>query len=349
VKNFWQKLEKGFFCLAPMYDVTDAAFRQMFVKYGKPNVLFTEFVSADGLASDEGRKKLLRELYFTEEERPIVAQIFGSQPETIGKAVKLIKDLGFDGVDINMGCPDKAVEKQGAGSALIKNPKLAQEIMAVAKKAAGSMPVSVKTRLGYNKIDYDWIKTIIEAKPDAVTFHLRTRKELSEAPAHWEEASKLAQMGHKAGVVVICNGDVPSVAEGQILAQKHGVDGIMIGRGAFGQPWLFAGDTEQGEEFLKVWPKTQSEEIRGLFKNSSPCSGRLKILIEHSKIFWDLYGPTETNQKLFNGHTKNFAVMRKHFKAYVSGFKGATTLRVKLMQTQNPDEVEAIVAKFIIS
>ncbi len=322
-----KKLNKPFFSLAPMYDVTDEAFRQMFVKYGKPDVLFTEFVSADGLANETGRAKLLRELYFTKNEQPIVAQIFGSKPETMATAGKLIKDLGFAGVDINMGCPDRAVEKQGAGSALIKNPDLTVEIIEAVKKAVGAdFPVSVKTRIGYNKIDTEnWAKILISAKPSAITFHLRTRKELSEAKAHFDEAEKVAKLCQEAGIVVLINGDIKNVAGGKSLAEKYYVDGIMIGRGAFGKPWLFAN--------LSTEPALPE---------------KLKIMVEHAKLFYDLYGPTETNQKLFNGHQKNFAVMRKHFKAYVSGFKGATDLRAKLMQTENANEVEDIVSSYLV-
>src|SRR6266702_3665286 len=146
-KNFWEKLKKPFFVLAPMADVTDIAQRQMLVKYGKPDVLYTEFVSADGLANEKGRKVLIKDLRFEKNEHPIVAQIFGANPENIKKAAALVAELGFDGLDINMGCPDKAVIKQGAGSALIKNPKLAREIIRAAKEGAGSLPVSVKTRI----------------------------------------------------------------------------------------------------------------------------------------------------------------------------------------------------------
>ncbi len=335
MKNFWQKLNRPFFCLAPMSDVTDTAFRQMFVKYGKPDVLFTEFVSADGLASDIGRPKLLRELYYTETERPIVAQIFGANPKTIRIATKLIKDLGFDGVDINLGCPDRAVEKQGAGSALIKNPQLAQEIILTAKRGAGDMPVSVKTRLGYNKLDTEnWAKTLLKAKPEAITFHLRTRKEMSKAPAHYEELPKIMEIFKNSGIIIIANGDIKNVEEGKKLVEQYGLDGVMIGRGAFGKPDLFAS--------LARSPTSGPLEV-GL----PAIEARLKIMLEHTQLFYDLYGPTEKNKKLFNGHTKNFAVIRKHFKAYASGFKGATALRTKLMQTQNPAEVEAMVTKFL--
>ncbi|MFA6475818.1 MAG: tRNA-dihydrouridine synthase [Candidatus Paceibacterota bacterium] len=329
MSNFWEKLNKPFFCLAPMYDVTDATFRQMFVKYGRPDVLFTEFVSADGLASEQGREKLKRELYFDKNEHPIVAQIFGSKSETIKVAVKLIKELGFDGVDINMGCPDRAVEKQGAGSALMKNPKRAQEIILAAKEVAGDMPVSVKTRIGYNKIDTEnWARIILETKPSAVTFHLRTRKEMSKEDARWEEAEILGRLGKEYNIPIICNGDVNSVEEGIELAEKYKIDGIMIGRGAFGKPWMFA-----------------DEAVRSRISGS--LEKRLLTAVEHARLFEDLYLPGPTNDRLFHGHTKNFSVMRKHFKAYVTGFKGALALRAKLMETQNADEVEKIIKDFL--
>ena len=352
MKNFWTNLPRPFLCLAPMYDVTDEAFRLMFAKYGKPGVLFTEFVSADGLASEDGRPKLLRELQYSEVERPIVAQIFGAQPETIEISAKLIKDLGFDGLDINMGCPDRTIEKQGAGSALIKNPKLAQEIILAAKRGFDNGPVSVKTRIGYNKFDPDWLKAIREAKPEAVTIHLRTRKELSEVEAHWELWPQVAEIFKGSGIVLIANGDIKDVEEGKELAEKYdNLDGLMIGRGAFGKPWLFAEDSGSTTWLREVGlPSSQKDNQTEIFSdNRSESSSepevslrleeKLKIMVEHAKLF----------QKLFidgTDHKKNFAVMRKHFKAYVSGFRGATALRTKLMETQNADEVEAIISAF---
>ena len=369
--NLWDGLPRPFFALAPMYDVTDAAFRQMFAKYSKedvnktvrswtsrssevqlrtvPLVLFTEFVSADGLASEEGRSKLLCELYFVSAEQPIVAQIFGAKPETIKIAVKIIKDLGFAGVDINMGCPDRAVEKQGAGSALIKNPRLAQKIILAAKEVAGEMPVSVKTRIGYNKIDTEnWARTILETRPSAVTFHLRTRKEMSKAEAHWEEAEILGRLGREYGIPIICNGDVTSVEEGQKLAEKYKIAGVMIGRGAFGKPWLFANLAQAKLGCQIERPPKPCAKADNLTPEPD-LETRLHIMLEHTRLFEELYLLGPTNGKLFAGHTKNFAVMRKHFKAYVNGFKGATALRAKLMTANNSDEVALIINDFLLT
>ncbi|MFA5736847.1 MAG: tRNA-dihydrouridine synthase [Candidatus Paceibacterota bacterium] len=311
--------------------MTDAAFRAMFVKYSKTQktkgapelVLFTEFVSCDGLVSDEGRLKLLRELYYTEEERPIVAQIFGSQPENVEKTAQLIKELGFDGLDLNMGCPDKTIEKQKSGAALIKDPVLAQEIIVAAKQGAGDLPVSVKTRLGYNEIDFSWLEKIIDKKPAALTVHLRTRKEMSLSPAHWEIFPEIVSRIQKEEIIIIGNGDVIDIKDGLEKAKYFGADGIMIGRGAFGNPWLLINN----------------------HKRKLSLEDRLRVMLEHTELFWNLYGPTKTNKKLFYGHQKNFAVMKKHFKAYVRGFVGASFLREQLMGAKNPEEIKKILLK----
>src|ERR1035437_227484 len=202
--NIWQKISKKgiFFCLAPMADVTDIVFRQVIAKYsrhgkvgGGPDVFWTEFVAADGIASEEGRKHLLPILKFTKGEKPLIAQIFGAKPENIKIACQVISKLGFDGIDINMGCPDRSVIKQGAGSALINNPKLACEIIRAAKEGAPKLPISVKTRIGYNVIEYKkWLPKILKEKISALTIHLRTKKEMSDVPAHFELAKDIVKV-----------------------------------------------------------------------------------------------------------------------------------------------------------
>lgn len=304
-----------------MLDVTDAPFRAMFAKYGKPDVFWTEFVSADGLCS-RGREKLLPMLKYTEAERPIVAQIFGSNPETIYGASALIAELGFDGVDINMGCPDRSVLKQGAGAALIKTPELARAIVRAALEGIAStgkkIPVSVKTRTGFNKVELEeWIPELIKENISALTIHGRTKKELSQVPARWGDIGLVVKMIKESGknILVIGNGDVKDLADGKRKALETGCDGIMIGRGAFGKPWLF------DEKF-----KTEDLSVRK----------RLEIMLEHTKLF----------EETLKG-VKNFSVMKKHFKAYVNGFDGANDLRVKLMEANNSGEVEAIVETFL--
>lgn len=323
---FWQNLKKPFFALAPMADVTDIAFRQIIAKYsnhgqknGGPDVFFTEFVSCDGLCSEIGRKVLLKDLKFTKKEQPIIAQVFGSNPENFKKCAKIIKKLGFSGIDINMGCPDKKIEKQGAGAALIKNPELAREIIKQTKISAKTMPVSIKTRIGYNKnIAQEWIAELLKEKPAAITIHARTRKEMSNVPANWDEIAKIVKLRDKinSNTLIIGNGDIKNLEHGRKLAKKTGVDGVMIGRGIFGNPWFF-------NKKLDYKQISQQE--------------KLKVLLEHTKLFEKL---------LIKPGIKNFAVMKKHFKAYTLGFASIKNLRVKLMKVQNYKDVEKIVNEY---
>ena len=323
VMNFWKDIKKPFLALAPMADVTDAAFRRMFAKYGKPDVTWTEFVSADGLclAPEEGRKRLLKAFEYTEAERPVVAQIFGSNPEHIEKAVAVVRELGFDGVDINMGCPDRSVEKQKAGAALIKTPELAKEIILAAKRGAGDMPVSVKTRVGYNKDELEtWLPVLLSAEPTLITVHARTRKEMSLVSARWERVKRAVeirdevQKDFKMKTLIAGNGDVTSREEAFKRVEETGADGVMIGRGVFGNPWFF------------------NSEIK---KENLLIAEQLKVMVEHTKLFEELCS------------YKSFAVMKKHYKAYCHGFDGAKELRVKLMEAGNATEVGKLVDEFI--
>ena len=341
--NFWKKLKNKngpasrlggpILALAPMADVTDAAFRRIIAKYGKftrpdgtigggPDMMFTEFVSCDGLCSN-GRKNLLPILKYSEKERPIVAQIFGAKPENFYESAKIIKKLGFDGIDINMGCPDKKVLKQGAGAALINNHKLAQEIIRQTKKGSGNLPISIKTRIGYDKYNEKefkkWLTALLEEKPAAITIHGRTKKEMSLVPAHWDiiaEAVKIRNKfdNSKDRTLILGNGDVKSVTDAEEKAKETGADGVMIGRAVFGNPWLFA-EKRPCQEPAK--PVTMA----GLFS----------VLLEHAKLF----------EKINKG--KKFDVMKKHFKSYVCDFPGAKELRIKLMAAKNTKEVEKII------
>lgn len=323
--NFWKNLKKPsaidlrarpIFVLAPMADVTDSAFRAIIAKYGKPDVTWTEFVSADGLAlaPEEGRKKLLKDLEFTDAERPIVAQFFTSSPDNMRKAAELAKELGFDGIDINMGCPDKSIEKQGAGAAMMKNPKLAREVLRAAIEGGGGLPVSVKTRIGYNKVELEtWLPEILKEEPAVVTIHARTRKEMSKVPARWEFVKRAVEIRNELGsdTLILGNGDALNIEDAKKKCEETGADGAMLGRAIFGMPWLF------------------SEKVPTLEE-------RLLVMIEHTKLF-------EKNL----GEVKNFAVMKKHYKAYVNGFNGAGDLRGKLMEANNAKEVDDIVEKFL--
>lgn len=329
-KGFWSKLKKPFFVLAPMANVTDCVFRKLFAKYGKPDVTWTEFVSADGLLS-KGKSKLLIDLKYSNKERPIVAQLFTGHPEQMEKACRLVAGLGFDGIDINMGCPDRAVEKQGGGASLIKNKDLAIQIIQAARDGVLSaykkrgvknfpksiIPISVKTRIGYNKVDFDWIKTLLEQKLPVLTVHLRTRKEMSNCDAHWELMPEIVKLRNEIckDTLIIGNGDVTSMTDAKEKIAKYGCDGVMVGRGIFGKPWFFT-DVSHPE--------------------TTDISFRLGVLVEHTKAF----------EKEFK-NIKSFDIMKKHFKAYVNGFDGAKELRVELMGAKSAKEVSQIIKRFL--
>jgi len=340
--NFWKQLKTPFFVLAPMADVTDMAFRQIVVDCGKPDVLYTEFVSASGLYSEKGKPKLLPHLKFKENERPIIAQLFGSVPAHFYEAAKIIAGFcpvvdfsdaqsatpkatekfttGFDGVDINMGCPAGKIVKQDSGSGLILNPALAQEIIRETKRGilqAGpvSIPVSVKTRIGYNSIiTEEWISKIIEAEPDAIIVHGRTMKEASKVPAHWDEIEKAGKLCHEAGIPIIGNGDVMSYVEGVEKAKQYNLDGIMVGRGIFHNPWFFNPSVD---------PATKTPEER------------IALLKKHIENFIELWNPPEAGAL----QARNFAVMKRFIKTYINDFRGAKDLREKLMNIKNPYDI----------
>ena len=307
--TFWQRLSKPIIALAPMADVTDPAFRRIIAKYGKPDVFWTEFVFADGLFRG-GYDALIKDLAFTEAEHPIVAQFFTASPEMMCKAAALANDLGFDGIDINMGCPDKNVQKHGAGAGLIKTPGLAQELIRAAKQGAGGLPVSVKTRLGWSENELETLlPALLEAEPAVITIHARTRDELSLVPARWEYVRRAVEIRNenRSATLIFGNGDVSCVAEATHRAQESGCDGVMIGRAVFGNPWLFA----------KPYPTLTVQQ-------------KLEVLVEHAKLHEELLPH------------KPFAIMKKHFKCYVTAWRGAKELRIKLMDARNASEVEAI-------
>ncbi len=319
--GFWKQLKKPFFALAPMDDVTDFPFRTMLARHGKPDVCWTEFVSADGLMHPDGLRALLPKLeYDGETERPIVAQLFSASPEKMRQAAYLIADLGFDGVDINMGCPDKAINRQGAGAALIKSPTLAKELIIAAKEGVAShhrpIPVSVKTRIGWNKDELEtWIPELLSVSPAAITVHARTRKEMSLVPARWDRIARAVEIAKGTGVLIVGNGDVIDLADGRAKAKETGADGIMIGRATLGNPWVFN-------------PRKKNVTIEE----------KLLALVEHATLFEQFYG---------EGH--RFDVMRKFSKAYVGGFDHAKDLRAVLMESKNAADTEWIVVEFLAS
>ena len=327
MKNFWNTIQKPAMVIAPMADVTDVAFRRMFARYGKPDVMWTEFVSCDGLyhtREKQGMKDtenpLMYDLLYDEGERPIVAQLFTGDPKMMEYGARLAQELGFDGVDINMGCPQRNINHQGAGAELIKTPSLAQEIVYAAKQGAPNIPVSVKTRTGYNVHEIEtWIPALLGTKPAVLTLHARTKKQMSKVPAQWEHVARTVQIRDERGsdAFIFGNGDVNSLDEAHTRGKETNCDGVMIGRGIFGNPWFF--NPNQSPSRLDLDGR---KEI-------------LHVLLEHTRLFEELLPH------------KNFSIMKKHYKAYITGWDGAKELRIKLMEAKNGDDVAQIIELLI--
>lgn len=295
-----------------MEDVTDFVFREIVSDLPKPDVFFTEFTNADGLCS-AGKSIVMQKLKYTENQRPIVAQIWGTDIGNLSKSAKLIKDLKFDGVDINMACPVRAVINKGAGGALIKNFELTKQIIAAVKRGAPDIPVSVKTRLGFDTIDTrEWIRFLLEQKLDAITIHGRTVRQMSKGEANWEEIGKAVKIKNKIApqTILLGNGDIKSYKQAREMYGKYCVDGVMIGRGIFSNPWIFAKINES-----KLHTK---EEY-------------IELLLKHIKLFEKTWGTT-----------KNFEILKKFFKMYIRDFSGANLLRQKLMNCKNSIEVKEV-------
>lgn len=323
MKFSWQSLKKPFFALAPMEGGTDTVFRQIIASCGRPDVMFTEFTNVEGLLSS-GRQEVERRLFFENLEKPLIAQIWGKNPDAYYQVSKQLKGDGFDGIDINMGCPERTVVKNGCCSALIENQPLAKEIIEAVRKGSDGLPVSVKTRIGFKTIETErWIGFLLEQNLDALTVHLRTQKEMSNVPAHWEEARKIVKIKKQKGksTILIGNGDVFNLKQGRELSNKYDLNGIMIGRGAFYNPYVF-------DEFVDY--ETQTKEQR------------IELLKKHLNLFektWlEKYKVDDTTYK------KLYPPLKRYFKIYISGFEGASDLRVELMQTKSINEVKAVLA-----
>lgn len=307
--------------LSPMDGVTDAAMRYITAKYGQPKYLFTEFVSVDALhfAVGERREKLLKTLIKARDVDKLVkwpleiAQIFGHNPEYFKEAAELIESLGFDGIDINMGCPAHKVEEQGSGAGLIRTPERAKEIVK-AVKSATKLPVSVKTRIGVNaNIVEQWMEQLMEVVPVHITVHGRTLKQMYMGQADWVAIAKAAEVVHKHNGVIFGNGDVANIKQAKEYIDKYKVDGVLIGRAAEGNPFVFKTDELPSWEILQ------------------------KVMLEHAQIYEQIFGP---------GY---FMPMRKHLAWYCKGFPGAVELRMKLMQTNSTEEVKMVVKRIFKS
>lgn len=320
--NIWDELKKPYFVLAPMDDVTDTVFRQVVADLAPPDLFFTEFVNVEALNS-KGRDKTLPRLRLdSEKERPVIAQIWGLNPENFYKAAIDITEMGYDGIDLNFGCPDKNVTRNGACSAFIlpeNRPRALELIQATQEgtraavkagrqKGMSPLPVSAKTRLGFNAIDFSWHELLLQQDLAALTVHGRTKKQMSKVPADWDKIGEIRAIRDRVAphVKIVGNGDVLSHAQGVELAQKYQLDGIMIGRGVFSDPYVFAKQSP--------WETISPQE-------------RLKIYRRHVELF----------AKTWQNEERKIVTLNKFCKIYVNGFDGAKELREELMAARSSD------------
>ncbi|EKO2804771.1 tRNA dihydrouridine synthase [Staphylococcus aureus] len=314
-ENFWSELPRPFFILAPMEDVTDVVFRHVVSEAARPDVFFTEFTNTESFCHPEGIHSVRGRLTFSEDEQPMVAHIWGDKPEQFRETSIQLAKMGFKGIDLNMGCPVANVAKKGKGSGLILRPDVAAEIIQATK--AGGLPVSVKTRLGYYEIDEwkDWLKHVFEQDIANLSIHLRTRKEMSKVDAHWEliEAIKNLRDEIAPNTLLTINGDIPDRKTGLELAEKYGIDGVMIGRGIFHNPFAF---------------------------EKEPREHTSKELLDLLRLHLSLFNKYEKDE------IRQFKSLRRFFKIYVRGIRGASELRHQLMNTQSIAEARALLDEF---
>ena len=329
--NFWRSIRKPITALAPMEDITDSAFRRIVSRCGKPDVFFTEFVNAAGMCS-KGRNAVIHRLRFSDEERPIVAQIWGNKPDNFRKTAADIQEMGFDGIDLNMGCPVKKIVKSGTCSALIENPTLARELYLATREGAPDIAVSIKTRLGYRtRKTAEWSKFLLDLEPDALIMHGRTAKELYSKPADWNEIGLVVDLRNrmKKKTLIIGNGDVKGAGEIRSFFRNYGVDGVMVGRGILHNLFLFRGLDKDApaDTSADARPGVASAD----FSTLSP-SEKLEYFLTHISLYNEMWSVE-----------KNFNVMKKFVKVYVTGFDGAPELRRVLMEAKGYEQMSAII------
>ncbi len=303
-----------------MEDVTDTVFRRIVGLCGRPDLFFTEFIHTDVvLAKRRGRPGVTPRLVYSPQELPLVAQIWGNDPSAYARAAKRLASMGFSGVDINMGCPVRKIRKKGACAGLIRRPALAAELIAAAKE--GGLPVSVKTRTGYDRHDTErWVAHLLLQGIDALTVHGRYAEQESDEPANWNEIGRAAAIARELGVetAVVGNGDVTSRAEIAERCRAYGLDGVMVGRGVFVDPYLFAAGERAG-----TFPRADAAQ-------------KLDLLHAHLRLYRDVWGAT-----------RNYEILKKFYKIYLTGFPAAESLRARLNATHDYEAAEAVIADFL--
>jgi len=365
--TFWHRIPKPIIALSPMDGVTDAPFRFISAKYGRPDIHFTEFTNVEGLTRNAA--VMLDDFLYSEIERPVIAQIYGSEPESFYKIAVLVCELGFDGIDVNMGCPAKNVAARGCGAALIRNPPLAKEIIRQVKRGVQDwsegrniedlglkprmslkvrrmnlgrigvetlperklIPVSVKTRIGYDSIVVeDWVKHLLEEEPVAISLHGRTLKQMYQGFADWDAIARAAEIIHQTPTLVLGNGDLEDMDGVIRRVRQTGVDGVLLGRGAIGNPWVFA-------EKEKVKALLAGEDDANFEIKTVDLAVRFQVLLEHARRFEEIKGGDR------------FAAMRKHFGWYCKGMPGAAELRGQMFRTKSSSEVEKVLEDYLKS
>ncbi len=347
----WFTTARPILALAPMAGVTDASYRQLIKRVAPETIVYTEFLSSDALAY--GAEKTLKMLEFDPAiERPFIVQIFGASPAKFLEACKVIEQIGADGIDINMGCPAAKIVSSCYGSALIRNPKLAAELVHAATNAV-SIPVSVKTRLGWDKTEelIPFCKGLVEAGAKALSIHGRRYHDKFAGAANWDPIYALKR---EVSVPVIGNGDIASVDDA--LAKIGNLDGVMVGRGTFGNPWVMReiseafGGLKERDELTGRWViqhaknpafakamagKQKPNSVLQQASASSPedrmsiFRERLPFILEHC----DLSVKTK-------GEKRGVLEMRRHLSSYIKGFDGAKELRMRVLTLEHLDDVK---------
>ena len=313
MENFWKTLKKPIIGLAPMDGVTDEPMRQIQCSIVKPSVLYTEFVSVEGFARKP--EAFQKTLFFQENERPIIVQLFGYTPELFYEAISQMKEMNFDGIDINMGCPAKSVLQRGGGGALIGNYDLAGRIieksLEAIKESKKEISLSVKTRIGKDKIiTREWISFLCQFPISEITVHGRLLKEGNSGEVNWEKIKVAGEIAHNKEIVCLGNGGIKSFSEARQKTNNFGLDGVLIGQAALGNPWFFK------ENYVPV-----KEEI-------------LQTIIGHSRLVNDFYPP------------ERFVTVLKHLGWYPKGFPNCIKLKVELLKCKNLNQVIETVKKF---
>ncbi len=355
MKNIWQDLPNPFFVLAPMEAVTDHIFRRVVAKAAAPDLFFTEFTNATGWVHAGEKAVAGRLIKHGDETYPIIAQIWGSIPEDIAKLAQHCKELGYQGIDINMGCPEKTAIKSGGGAAMCQTPELAAEVIRAAKTAG--LPVSVKCRLGYSKIEEweDWIAHLLKQDVSALTVHLRTKKEMSKVPAHWELMPEIKALRDELapGTLLLGNGDVEDRTHGKKLLEETGIDGVMIGRGVFTNIFAFEKDPKEHskEELLELlqyhlqlfeqshMSHEQLTKDVALAVSHDPMEPHSTLQIAHPSLIANSQSPIPS--------IRPYETLKRFFKIYIRDFDGAHDLRAKLMETKDIAEAQTVVQSYL--